>query len=54
MVALRWPKYVSVFCKIYVVYMTDCLHAMKGGRKIYRLQLVMSLNSKTEIIVTFP
>jgi len=52
MVALRWPEHVAVFCKIYVVYMTDCLHAMKGCRKVYRLQLVMSLNPTTEIIAS--
>ena len=52
--ALRWPKHVAVFCEIYVVYMADCLHDMKGCRKIYRLQLVMSLNPTTEIMVTSP
>jgi hypothetical protein len=53
-VALRWPKYVAMFYKICVVYMTDCLNAMKGCRKIYRLQLFMSLNPTTEIIATSP
>jgi hypothetical protein len=52
MVALRWPKHVAVFCKIYIVYMTDSLHAMKGCRKVSRLQLVMSLNPTAEIIAS--